>query len=196
MELMETSTVAPEDLPVPELRAHMRLGVGFANEAEIDPDLRRYLAAAIARIEAHTGKALLQRTYRLVLPAWRVVDAQNIPVAPVVSIEAFRMRNRIGSATTVATGRYRLVGDRHSPKLVAMGAGLPSIPAGGNAEIDFTAGFGIGWDAVPDDLAQAVFLLAAHYFEARTGASVPMPAVVEALIRRWTPVRLTAGGHR
>ncbi len=196
MELIETSSVAAEDLPVAALRTHLRLGTGFANAAELDPELAQYLGAAVARIEARTGKALLRRGYRLVLQAWRSVDTQTLPVAPVASVEAFTLRNRLGTTTTVAPERYRLIGERHRPQIVASGAMLPQIPVGGQAEIDFTAGFGISWDAVPDDLAQAVFLLAAQYFEAQTGASVTMPAAVEALIARWTPVRLTAGGHR
>jgi uncharacterized phiE125 gp8 family phage protein len=196
MELIETSSVAAADLPAAAFRMHLRLGTGFSNAGELDPELAQYLGAAIARIEARTGKALLRRGYRLVLQDWRSIDAQTLPVAPVVSIEAITLRNRVGTPTIVAADRYQLIGGRHRPQVVANGAMLPQIPAGGQVEIDFTAGFGISWDALPDDLSQAVFLLAAQYFEARTGASVAMPAAVQALIARWIPVRLTAGGHR
>jgi len=196
MDLIETSTVATEDLPVAAFRTHLRLGTGFANEAALDPELGRYLSAAIARIEARTGKALLRRGYRLILQEWRTVDAQSLPVAPVQSVEAITLRNRSGTPTLAAPERYRLIGERHRPQIVATGAMLPAIPHGGQVEIVFTAGFGISWDAVPDDLSQAVFLFAASLFEARTGASGDMPALVEALIARWTPVRMTAGGHR
>ncbi len=196
MELIETSSVTVESLPVAVFRTHLRLGTGFANEAALDPELAQYLSAAIARVEARTGKALVQRSYRLVLRAWRTVDAQTLPVAPVTSVEAISLRNRNGAHITVLPGRYRLIGDRHRPQIVATGAMLPAIPVGGQVEVDFTAGFGISWDSVPDDLAQAVQLLAAQYFEARTGASASMPAAVEELIARWTPIRLTAGGHR
>lgn len=196
MELVETSEVATADLPVAGFRTHLRLGTGFTNDAALDPELAHYLAAAIARIEARTGKALLRRGFRLVLQEWRDVDAQPLPVAPASSVEAITLRNRSGRAVRVAAERYRLIGDRHRPQIVANGAMLPSIPIGGQVEIDFTAGFGISWDAVPDDLAQAVLLLAAHLFEARTGASAQMPAAAEALIARWIPVRLSAGGYR
>lgn len=196
MELIETSGVAMQDLPVIAFRTHLRLGTGFADAASLDPELAQYLGAAIARLEARTGKALLSRGYRLVVQAWRSVDAQPLPVAPVSSVEAIILRNRAGVAMPVAPERYRLIGDRHRPQIVATGAMLPSIPAGGQVEIEFTAGFGISWDAVPDDLAQAVLLLAARYFEMRTGAEANIPTAVEALIARWIPVRLTAGGHR
>jgi uncharacterized phiE125 gp8 family phage protein len=196
MELIETSSVAREDLPVVAFRTHLRLGTGFANEAALDPELARYLATAVAQIEARTGKVILRRSFRLVLQAWQSVDAQPLPVAPIASLEAVTLRNRSGMTSVVAPERYRLIGDRHRPQIVAQGAMLPPIPIGGQAEVDFTAGFGISWDAVPDDLAQAVLLIAAQLFEQRTGASVAMPSGVEALIARWTPVRLSAGGRR
>jgi uncharacterized phiE125 gp8 family phage protein len=196
MGLSETSSVAPADLPVAAFRMHLRLGTGFANEASLDPELALYLGAAISQIEARTGKVLLRRAFRFSVKAWRTTDAQALPVAPVNSIEALSVRNRRGTTNLIAPERYRLFSDRHRPQIIATAAALPQIPVGGQAEIDFTAGFGISWDAVPDDLAQAVFLLAAQLFEGRTGASSRMPPMVDALIARWTPMRMTAGGYR
>ena len=196
MEVIETSGVPVADLPVAAFRTHLRLGTGFSNDAALDPELAQYLSAAIAQIEGRTGKALLRRGCRVVLQGWRSIDAQVLPVAPVASVEAITLRTRSGTPSLVAPDRYRLIGERHRPQIVATSTMLPAIPVGGQVEIDFTAGFGISWDAVPDDLAQAVFLLAAQFYEARTGGAVDMPALVKALISRWTPMRLTAGGHR
>ncbi|WP_209425719.1 hypothetical protein [Pararhodobacter sp. SW119] len=194
MDLIETTAIAAEDLPVATFRAHLRLGVGFADSASLDPELARHLSAAIARIEAESGKILLQRGFKLILRNWRTIDAQTLPVAPVTAIQAITLRNRANSPTIVASDRYRLFPDRHRPQIVARGAMMPAIPIGGLVEIDFTAGFGPSWDAVPDDLAHAVMILAARFFEDRTGAGTP--ATVSAMIARWTPTRLTAGGHR
>src|SRR5690606_19825281 len=83
MDLYETSVVDDGDLPVAAFRAHLRLGTGFADEATGDPLLVHYLRAAIATIEGRTGKALLARGFKLILPRWRWVDAQALPVAPV-----------------------------------------------------------------------------------------------------------------
>ena len=55
---------------------------------------------------------------------------------------------------------------------------------------------GRGRTGVPDDLRQAVMLLAAGYYEGRTGAEGKLPVPAEALLARWMPVRVTAGGHR
>src|SRR5690606_9566515 len=126
-----------------------------------------YLRAAIAAVEGRTGKALIGREFLLGLTAWRWPDSQALPVAPVIAVNAVRLRAAGGGTEIVSTDRYRLMPDLHRPKIVATGALLPTIAAGGSAEIAFTAGFGAGWSEVPPDLAQAVFLLAADYHEHR-----------------------------
>lgn len=76
---------------------------------------------------------------------------------------------------------------------------LPSIPVGGKARIEFTAGFGATWDDVPADLAQAVFLLAAHYYEHRHETATDrdaMPFGVAALTDRYRDMRLFGGRGR
>lgn len=195
MELNEIMPLADTALPVAAFRAHLRLGTGFADEATQDAGLVGYLRAAIAVIEARTGKALIARDFRLILRAWRWVDAQALPVAPVSVVNTVAMRGPGGGHDPVDPARWRLVGDTHRPRLVARGAMLPAIPPSGQAEIDFTAGFAADWAGVPGDLAQAVMLLAAQYYEARTGVVPQLPVPVSALIARWVPVRVTAGGQ-
>ena len=196
MDLIETTTVNDADLPVVDFRAHLRLGAGFADEASGDPLLLDYLRAAIAAIEARTGKALMRRNFRLTLPRWRWTDAQALPVAPVSAVIAVTLRVVTGAPSVVDPSRYRLVEDRHRPQLAATGAVLPMVPAKGKVEVEFTAGFGAIWDAVPDDLRQAVMLLAAQYYEHRAEGDAGLPTGIQALLARWAPVRVTAGGHR
>lgn len=195
MNLIETSAVLDGDLPVAEFRAHLRLGTGFADDTSGDALLLRYLRAAIAAIEARTGKALMSRGFRLTLDRWRWADAQALPVAPVTAVSAVTLIDAAGDETVVDPARWRLVVDRHRPQILATGAVLPQVPTNGAVTVDFTAGFGAVWDAVPDDLREAVLLLAAQYYEGRTGGA-PMPGTVAALTARWMPVRVTAGGHR
>ncbi len=194
MQLTEITPLADAALPVAAFRAHLRLGTGFADETSQDVALAAYLRAAITVIEARTGKALIARDFRLILPAWRWVDAQALPVAPVSSVAEVALRGPGGGLTPADPARWRLVADTHRPRLVARGAMLPQIPVGGQAEITFTAGFAPDWAGVPADLAQAVMLLAAQYYEARTGAVPPVSEAVSALMARWVPVRVTAGG--
>jgi len=193
MDLIETSAVNDGDLPVAAFRAHLRLGTGFADEATGDALLVQYLRGALAAIEARTGKALMQRDFRLILPCWRWPDAQALPVAPVSAVASVTLVDAAGVPEVVDADRWRLVVDRHRPQIVAAGAVLPMAPTGGRIEVDFTAGFG-DWADLPDDLRQAVLLLAAQYYEGRTGGAA-LPGSVTALLARWVPLRVTAGGH-
>lgn len=193
MDLIETSAVNDGDLPVAAFRAHLRLGTGFADEATGDALLVQYLRGALAAIEARTGKALMQRDFRLVLPCWRWPDAQALPVAPVSAVTSVTLVDAAGVPEVVDADRWRLVADRHRPQIVASGAVLPMAPTNGRIEVDFTAGFG-DWADLPDDLKQAVLLLAAQYYEGRTGG-LALPGSVQALLARWVPLRVTAGGH-
>lgn len=195
MQLSETAALDDNDLPVAAFRAHLRLGAGFADETSQDGALAGYLRAAIGVIEARTGKALIIRGFRLILPRWRWVDSQALPVAPVAEVTALAMRDGAGDMHAVDAGRWRLWPDDHRPRILATGAFLPAIPRGGQVEIEFDAGLAADWAGVPGDLVQAVFLLAAQYYEARSGAAGgEVPAGVAALIARWQQMRLTAGG--
>ena len=197
MMLTELTTVSGATLPVQGLKDHLRLGTGFADSAMQDGLLEAYLRSAIAAIEGRTGKALLTRQFKLVLEDWRDGSEQALPVAPVGSVVSLTLYDLANVATVIAADRYRLVQDTHRPKLAAAGYVLPVVPVEGRIEVVFNAGFGAAWAAVPPDLQQAVFLLAAQYYERRhefaeTQPGLPYP--VQALIERWRTVRVLGGG--
>ena len=201
MMLSEETTVATAALPIAALRDHLRLGTGFADIGAQDTALEGYLRAAIAAIEGRTAKALIAREFKLVVSEWRRDPVQTFPISPVASVSALRLVDRAGDALVVDPARYRLMPDIGRPRLEAVGL-FPAIAQGGQAEIAFTAGFG-DWADVPPDLAQAVMLLAASYFETRhdggsrggsgSGSGAALPFGVMALIERWRTVRLLGG---
>mgnify|MGYP001551491039 CR=1 FL=1 len=96
----------------------------------------------------------------------------------------------------IDSAKYVLEPDMHRPRLASTGYTLPVIPVGGNVAIAFDAGFGPAWSDVPEDLGQAVKMLAALYYENRGtfGGDTAMPAGVDGLIARYRPVRLFGGG--
>ena len=83
MILVELTTVPATALPVAEFAAHLHLGTGFADDGSQDQVLESYLRAAIAAIEARTGKALIRRQFSWQLTVWRDAREQGLPVAPV-----------------------------------------------------------------------------------------------------------------
>ncbi|MFD0979831.1 head-tail connector protein [Tropicimonas aquimaris] len=199
MMLVEQSIAPAAALPVADFRDHLRLGTGFADEGAEDSLLETFLRAAIAAVEAWTGKALLERDFSLSLMGWRDGRAQTLPVAPVSVINAVRIVDCLDWESLVEPSKYRLQQDTHRPLMMARGSMLPTIPPQGSVVIEFTAGFGPTWADVPADLAQAVMLLAAYYYEyrheMRVGGAV-MPYGVSSLVDRWRNVRLLGGGAR
>lgn len=198
MMLIEQTTVAAAALPLGQFKDHLRLGTGFADDGAEDGLIEALLRAAMAAVEGRTGKVLLAREFSWSLTAWREVDCQALPVAPVSDVLELKVIDRSGTETVIEAGDYRLESDTHRPKLAANGAQLPTIPMGGSAEIRFQAGFGAAWEAVPPDLGQAVFLLAAHYHEYREEVALgerAMPFGVSSLIERWRTVRILGGGQ-
>ena len=158
--------------------------------------IEAYLRAAMAAVEGRIGKVLLARRYKLELEDWRSKDEQALPVAPVSGIVSVSLVDQAGAVTVVDAARYRLVPDMHRPKLAAVGYLLPTLPSEGRVELLFDAGFGASWAEVPVDLAQAVILLAAEYYEVRqagVGAEAGLPFAVQALIERWRTVRVLGG---
>ncbi|KGJ12799.1 hypothetical protein ACFHYO_05845 [Paracoccus panacisoli] len=199
MLLVEETAPAPEALPVAALRRHLRLGSGFEpieDETE-EAALAGFLRAAIATVEARTGKVLLTRVFRLRLEDWRDPAGQPLPLAPALAVVAVEMTDAAGETVAVPPARFRLIPDSQRPILAPVGAGeLPMVPIGGHVTVRFQAGFGTSWDRVPGDLAQAVMMLAARYYEDRGfdgGQNLALPHGVGALIERWRAVRTLAG---
>ena len=197
MLLVEETAPAQASLPVAALRGHLRMGSGFelVEDAAEDAALAGFLRAAIATVEARTGKVLLTRVFRMRLEDWRDPCGQPLPLAPALSVETVEMTDSAGKLTPVPADLWRLVPDNQRPILAPTGSGLPAVPLGGFVTVRFAAGFGTSWDRVPGDLAQAVMMLAARYYEDRgfDGSQLALPHGVGELIERWRAVRTLAG---
>lgn len=198
MMLVEETTVPDAALPVSEFKVHLRQGTGFADDGLQDTVLTGFLRAAMAAIEGRTGKALLERNYIWQVETWRELDRVALPIAPVNSISEFEVQDAEGVVTSMPVESYKLVQDTQRPMIIALSGAMPVIPTAGSAVIEFSAGFGAAWGDLPADLAQAVMLLAAHYYEYRHDTALGagcMPFGVTALIERYRTIRLMAGGR-
>lgn len=199
MMLIEETTVPDTALPVEDFKAHLRLGTGFGQETTQDEVLQSFLRAAMASVEARIGKVLIIRDFSWTLTFWRDLASQALPVAPVTALSRLAIVDRSGASSEIPAEYYWLQQDAQRPCLRATGVSLPLIPEGGSARIEFQAGFATGWTGVPADLRQAVFLLAAHYYEFRNETSLAdgcMPFGVTSLIERYRAMRVGFGGRR
>ncbi len=197
MILIEQTTVPALALPVQQLKDHLRLGTGFADDTLQDALIESYLRAALATIEGRIGKALIARRFLWRLEDWRQRQEQALPIAPVTQLISVTVYDGLGGSIVVPSQSYRLVPDTHRPKVTGFGTSLPTIPSEGRVEIIFDAGFGSVWAEIPADLGQAVLLLAAEYYEHRHDGGIReagLPMAVLTLIDRWRTVRVLGGG--
>lgn len=192
--LSEDTAIADAALPVVQFRSHLRLGSGFGEDGLQDDLLKSFLRAAIAAIEARTGRVLITRDFSWTVYAWPDAEAARLPLAPVSAITGFVLVDAAAGETVVTSDRYWLEEDAQRPLLRPTGALLPTIPGGGHARIGLSAGMAADWGGLPADLGQAVLLLAAHYYEYRGETALAagcMPFGVSSLIERYRRLRLS-----
>lgn len=197
MMLSEVTPVPGAALPLEEFKAHLRLGTGFGEDSLQDEVLLGFLRAALAAIEARTGKALIAREFSLEIRHWRDRAQMILPIAPVQTVSEVVLSDASGGETVLDTALYRLEGDSHRPRLRPSGTLLPEVPIGGLVRISLQAGMAAEWGGLPADLGQAVMLLAAHYYEYRADTGLHggcMPFGVTSLIERYRSLRVTLGG--
>lgn len=192
MILVELSSVPVEALPVAEFRDHLRLGTGFSDDAAQDTLLEALLRSSMAAIEGKTQKALLSRSFRWRITAWRGFQREQLPLAPITQISGAKIIEADGVETVIVPTSYVLEEDAHHPAFASRGFGLPVIPISGAAEIEFVAGYSADWAGVPSDLKQAVLVLAADFHEHRhgEGADGALPTRVLQLLAPYRPMRL------
>lgn len=192
MMLEELTAIATADLPVRAFAEHLKLGSGFSDDGTQDSVLEVCLRSAMSAIEVRIGKALMTRSFKWELTRWYSDNAQGLPIAPIVVVNSIALVDAAGVETIVDGGDYVLERNMQNPRVVGS---LPAIPLRGRAVLRFDAGFG-GWDSVPADLRQAVFLQAASFYENRAGEARVngMPFGVNALLEAYRPIRI--GGVR
>ena len=196
--LVELTTIPAGALPTDQFRDHLRLGTGLGPVTEPDAALDWALRAAMAAIEARTGKILIEREFQWTVTRWGGVAEATIPCAPVSAISEVRLVAREGTVTLLTPGRIGLRPHGASPAVTAQGATLPVIPMGGYAQLGLVAGYGPDWSDIPGDLRQAVLLLAAHFHDYRHDVSVgqsSLPYSVNALLQPYQPMRLSLGAR-
>ncbi|ETX16164.1 gene transfer agent protein [Roseivivax halodurans JCM 10272] len=193
MILIEEAPLSDAAMPLDAFKQHLRMGSGFGVESVQDAMLASFLRAAIVAIEARTSKALLRRTFVLTLPAWTTPEGHPLPIAPIVSITQVAIVDRFGHAEVMEAARFRVTPDTHVPWLRYDRPALPPIPTGGTAEVRLVAGYAGTFADLPADLAQAVMLLAAHYYEYRDETALGegcMPFGVTSLVARYRRTRI------
>jgi len=190
--LIEKAQIADTDLPLDAFKAHLRQGTGFGEDTLQNVVLAGFLRAAISAIESRVGKVLMQRIYECRIGAGASGDV--VPLFPVQSITAISVFDRYGNEQSVDVDAYWIDQDAYTARL---GRALPRVSAGGAIKLEIRAGMAASFAELPADMAQAIMMLAAHFYEYRNDASLSqgcMPFGVTSLIERYRTLRLSGAG--
>lgn len=164
--LLRSTDASAEPFSTAEAKLILRVDTS-ADDAVID----RIVKAARQKVEADTGRALINQSWTLTLdaaPAGR--HAILLPIAPVASITSIKSYATDDTESTVSSSVYRLDSDSLPARIVLKdNQSWPSGLRPENAlQVIFVAGYGAAGSNVKDTgLLQAVSLLMAHWYEHR-----------------------------
>lgn len=155
----------------------------FAKIETNDDDLvvQALITSARLHIEALTRRFLVTQTWRLSLPAMPSTGRIPLPVSPVQSILAARIREASGNAVPLDPSAYQ-ADLTAAPPLITLGS---AVARGVRIEFDLVLGYGAA-SAVPQPLRHALRLLVAGWYEERgnppTARQLGLPAGVRLLL--------------
>ena len=189
MTLIRTVDPVAEPVTLAEAKAHLRIDHG-----DDDDLLAGLVRAARQEVERSTGMALLAQSWRLVLDDWPQNGCVLVRIHPLREVQSITAFGSEGEGSVIDPDTYQ-VDAVSRPARIHFTAPVAPLRAMNGLEIDFTAGFGEAGTDVPDLLRRAILLLAAHWYEFRTGFGpeeqpVSYPPAYERLIAGYRERRL------
>jgi uncharacterized phiE125 gp8 family phage protein len=191
MALVLTSGPALEPVTVPEAKAHLRID-GSAEDVLI----QSLILTSRLHLEASLNLALITQSWTFVLDRWSKDQTIELPLSPLLSVDAVRVKTGVSTFTAVPATSYVVDIASRPPRLVWNATAKPNpYPPANGIEIDFTAGFGATAPLVPAPLRHAALLLVAHWYEHRDPGEIGtstarVPAAVSDLIQPFRKMRL------
>jgi uncharacterized phiE125 gp8 family phage protein len=187
MPLTLTTPPAIEPLTLAEAKAHLKIDV-----ADDDAPIAAMIAAARARAEWHTGRALIAQGWTLHLDAWPCDGIVEIPLPPLQSVTSVTSYARDDTALTMDPSFYT-VDTASAPARLALRLGVVppvNLRAIDAVRIAFTAGYGDTEAAVPELLKQAIREIVAFLYENRGEAPAELPLAALALLEPYRVLKI------
>lgn len=171
-----TLLTPPATEPVSLEQAKAWLRVDTPDEDELIAGL---IVAARGVIEQQARKCLLAQSWRITLDHWPDDGVIRLPLAPVMAVDAIRVKTSATGETLLASTGYRLDAAR-GLVLITAAPPLPAVMIGG-IEIDVTCGYGATATDVPGPLRLAMRLMIARWYEHRGDGAGPEQTLPEEL---------------
>jgi uncharacterized phiE125 gp8 family phage protein len=192
MPLILTSGPSVEPVSLADAKAHARVD----SDAE-DTLISSLILAARLHIERCLDLALISQSWSLYLDRWPDGAFVELPLAPLISVDAVRLYGPTGSSAALDPGLFIIDSASRRPRLARQDGQSWPLPGRGvnGVEIAFTAGYGQAEDDVPAPVRLAIRMLVAHWYEAREPVLLgeqadPVPASVASLIAPYRSIRL------
>ena len=186
MPLALTTPPAVEPVSLAEAKAHLKI-----DTTDEDALIAALIAAARARAEWHTGRALITQAWTLFLDCWPA-DAIEIPLPPLQGVTAVTAYARDDSAHVLDASLYTL-DTASAPARLALKPGVPpptNLRRLNAIAVAFTAGYGPSAGDVPQLLKEAILELVAFLYENRGEAPAELPLVCLALLAPFRILKL------
>lgn len=186
-------TVGPavEPVTVAEAKAHLRID-GTADDVLIGS----LILTSRLHLESVLSLGFVTQSWTLFLDRWPKTPIIEIPMAPLLSVNAVRVKNASGAGEVQPAANYFTDLATRPGRLIWNIAPQPSPGVRANGvEIDFTVGFGALASSVPAPLRHAILLLVAHWYEHRDPIEIGseaarIPAAISDLIAPFRKIRL------
>jgi len=149
------------------------------DDEALHPLIEQYLYAAIARVEACSGRVLYKRTIKLVVDGFEPEIV--LSASPTIAVTAISYVDKDGATQDLDTAAYVLVDRLDTPKVIpARGHSWPVTADVPDAvSVTFDAGYGEEMRDIPAALRQAVLMTVADWFRfagnVATAALHPLP---------------------
>ncbi len=187
--MMRLITAPAAVVSVPEVKRHLRV-----DHTDDDAYISGLIAAATAWIDGANGwlgRAIGIQKWELQRCGFGPGCSINLPLAPLVSVEAVSYTAVAGASQTFSEYRVLGIGTSGAGGIyLAAGSSWPTTSGDPDSvRIEFTAGY----EAVPAPIKHAILLMVGHYYENREAITAEKPDVlpmgVDALLmpyRIWT----------
>lgn len=187
MPVLTVTPAAVAAITLQSVKDHLKV-----TDNDEDTVLELYIGAAVAWAEDFTKRPFIARTLKLTIEAFPASRVIELPVPLVSAISSVKYYNEAGVLTTFDPANYwGLTGDVDGPGQVILKSSSqwPTVEEGRPrpVEVTFVAGYGDAPEFVPDDIRNAVLLMAAHLHVNRipyvTGTIVSeVPRTMESLL--------------